>query len=57
MKLNKRARINYWSCSKFADFIRGEKKPFALSWEDWEKWRADNKKKHPCRYWIAEEVS
>lgn len=56
MKLNKRARINYWSCSKFADFIRGEKKPFALSWDDWEKWRADNKQKHPYRYWIAEEV-
>lgn len=55
-KLNKRARINYWSCSKFADFIRGEKKPFALSWDDWEKWRADNKQKHPYRYWVAEEV-
>lgn len=55
-KIHKRTRFNYWSCSKFADLIRGEKKPFALSWEDWEKWRAENKQKHPFRYWASEEV-
>ena len=31
-----RSRIKYWSCSKIADWIRGERKPFALSLEDWE---------------------
>jgi hypothetical protein len=55
MKLNKRARINYWSCSNFANFIRGEEKPHALPWDEWETWRKEAAKKHPCRYWLAEE--
>ena len=50
-----RSRINHWSCSKLADFIRGEKKPGALGWDEWEQWDEDAKKKHPIRYWIAEE--
>lgn len=54
-KLKKRARINYWSCSNFANFIRGEEKPFALQFEEWEKWRETSAKKHPHRYWLAEE--
>lgn len=49
-----RHRSNYWSCSRLADWIRGEKKPFALSLEDWEKWRDDVKSKRPFRYFIAE---
>lgn len=56
IKLNKRSRINYWSCSKFADWIRGTNKPLALGWKEWDKWHQENKKKHPCRYWVAEEV-
>lgn len=55
MKLNKRARFNYWSCSKLANLIRGDEKPCALSWEDWAKWRKTASEKHPYRYWIAEE--
>jgi hypothetical protein len=55
MKLNKRARFNYWSCSKLANLIRGDDKPGALSWEDWEKWRKTASEKHPYRYWLAEE--
>ena len=54
-KLKKRARINYWSCSNFANFIRGEEKPFALQFEEWEKWRETSANKHPYRYWLAEE--
>ena len=27
-------RNNYWTCTKLADIIRGEKKPFALSFDD-----------------------
>ena len=53
-KLKKRSRINYWSCSNFANFIRGDEKPHALPWDEWEKWRQESEKKHPFRYWVAE---
>ncbi len=55
-KLNKRSRINYWSCSKVADYIRGTKKPLALEWDQWSSWHEQAKTKHPIRYWIADEV-
>jgi hypothetical protein len=47
-------RFNYWSCSRLADFIRGSKKPLALGWDDWDRWHLESKKKHPFRYWVAE---
>lgn len=50
-----RNRSKYWSCSKFADFIRGTKKPSALEWKEWEKWHKETKNKSPIRYWLAEE--
>jgi hypothetical protein len=53
--IKKRPRIDYWSCSNFANFIRGDEKPFALPFEEWEKWRETSAKKHPFRYWVAEE--
>ena len=46
-------KSKYWSCSKFADCIRGPDKPYSetsAGWNDWEK-RAKNKK---FRYWLAE---
>lgn len=49
-------RSNYWSCSKFADWLRGEKKPYALSGPDWKKWEAGVKAKSPLRHWLAEEL-
>ena len=52
--LKKRSRVNYWSCSKFADKIRGSEKPFALEWDAWETWHDNAKNKHPFRYWMAE---
>jgi hypothetical protein len=55
MMLRKRTRINYWSCSKFANWIRGEKKPHYLSFEGWDNWRKELKAKHSWRYWFAEE--
>jgi hypothetical protein len=55
-KLKKRSRINYWSCSKFANLIRGEEKPCALPWDEWETWRQTSAKNHPYRYWLAEEL-
>ena len=56
MKIKKYPRINYWSCSKFADIIRGIDKPYALPFEHWDTWRQQEAKKRPFRYWIAEEV-
>jgi hypothetical protein len=53
-KLKKRSRINYWSCSNFANLIRGEEKPCALPWDEWQQWRETSAKKHPYRYWLAE---
>jgi hypothetical protein len=49
-------RINYWSNSWLADFIRGEKKPYALPWEEWDKWRDEQKKKRPIRFWISDKL-
>jgi hypothetical protein len=54
-KIKKRARINYWSCSSFANWIRAIDKPHALPWDEWVNWRATSEKKHPYRYWMAEE--
>lgn len=48
-------RYNYWSCSKFADFIRGTPKPWALEWDEWTQWRKTAKAKHPWRFWLAED--
>lgn len=47
--------MDYWSCSKLANWIRGTPKPFALEWKAWDIWHEQAKKKHPFRYWIAEE--
>jgi len=49
-------RITHWSCSRFADIIRGEKKPMMLSLEDWEKWRKEQQKTRPFRYWFSDKV-
>lgn len=49
-----RSRINHWTCSKLADLIRGEKKPFALEWDQWDEWHEAEERKRPLRYWIAE---
>lgn len=49
-------RSNYWSCSKFADWLRGTPKGSAKTSEGWDEWQTEAKKKHPVRYWIAEEA-
>jgi hypothetical protein len=46
---------NYWTCSKFADWLRGTMKPKAETGEGWMKWNKQAKKSHPFRYWLAEE--
>ena len=46
---------NYWSCSPFADWIRGTPKGGAKTGEGWDDWEDKAKRYHPVRYWIAEE--
>jgi len=47
-------RIHYWSCSKFADWVRGTKKPVALTIEEWDDWKKENKAKRPFRFWLSD---
>jgi hypothetical protein len=48
-------RSNYWSCSSFADWLRGTAKPKAATGKDWRLWKEAAKETHPIRYWIVEE--
>jgi hypothetical protein len=48
-------RSSYWSCSKFADWIRGTYKPTAETGPGWRNWTKTARASHPIRYWIAEE--
>lgn len=45
---------NYWSCSKFADWIRGTAKPGAATGQGWSDWRKKAKSSHPFRFWLTE---
>jgi len=49
-------RTRYWSCTKFADWIRGTPKQESLTAEGWRDWGKEAKEAHPVRYWIAEEL-
>lgn len=48
-------RSNYWTCSKFADWLRGTPKLHAGTSKEWAQWKRASKESHPIRYWIAEE--
>jgi len=48
-------RANYWSCSKFADWLRGTAKLKAGTGKEWRLWREQAQSTHPIRYWIVEE--
>jgi hypothetical protein len=48
-------RSHYWTCSSFADWIRGTAKPRAETAKGWRLWTEDAKKKHPIRFWIADD--
>ena len=47
---------NYWSCTKFADWLRGTAKLGAGTSEQWDEWRTTAQMKHNFRYWVAEEA-
>jgi hypothetical protein len=46
----------YWSCSPFADWVRGTKKLSAGTSEEWDEWTTAAQMKHNFRYWLAEEA-
>jgi hypothetical protein len=48
-------RSNYWSCGKFADWLRGTPKLKAGTGKEWRLWNKAAKETHPIRYWIVEE--
>jgi hypothetical protein len=45
----------YWSCTPFADWLRGTKKLSAGTAEEWDEWTTAAQMKHNFRYWLAEE--
>jgi hypothetical protein len=47
---------SYWSCSPFADWLRGTKKLSAGTSEEWDTWTTQAQMKHNFRYWLAEEA-
>lgn len=46
---------NYWTCSKFADRLRGSEKPESATAKGWKEWEEKAKAAHPIRYWLVEE--
>lgn len=46
---------NYWSCTPFADWLRGTAKLSAGTSEEWDDWTTQAQMKHNFRYWLAEE--
>ena len=46
--------FNHWSCSKFANWVRGTPKPLSATAEDWNAW-GETAKTKKIRYWLAEE--
>lgn len=48
-------RSYYWTCSKFADWLRGTKKLGAGTAEQWDEWTTTAQMRHSFRYWLAEE--
>jgi len=47
-------RSNYWSCSEFADWIRGTTYPEFETGPGWKAIKELAKTNHPLRYWIAD---
>ena len=46
----------YWSCSRFADWLRGTPKLKAGTSDEWGDWHKLAKTSHKFRYWLAEEA-
>jgi len=46
----------YWSCTPFADWLRGTAKLSCGTSEEWDDWTTAAQMKHNFRYWLAEEA-
>jgi hypothetical protein len=46
---------NYWSCTKFADWIRGTAKLSHGTIEQWDDWNNKAQSYNPIRFWLAEQ--
>jgi hypothetical protein len=46
----------YWSCTPFADWLRGTNKLSVGTAEEWDDWNTAAQIKHNFRYWLAEEA-
>ena len=46
---------HYWTCSKFADWLRGTTKGGAKTSEGWDEWETRAKAAYPIRWWLSEE--
>lgn len=46
----------YWSCSAFADWLRGTPKLKSGTSKQWSEWKKSARKAHPHRFWMAEEA-
>jgi len=46
---------NYWTCTKFADWLRGTTKLKCGTSEEWAEWETRAKHAYPIRWWLAEE--
>ena len=47
--------MGYWTCSKFADWLRGTKTLKCGTAEEWDDWENKAKSYNPIRYWLADE--
>ena len=48
-------RSHYWTCSKFADWLRGTTKLKCGTAGEWDAWERRAKADYPVRWWLAEE--
>lgn len=49
------SRSKYWSCTPFADWVRGNVKPQAATMDEWDEWKKFSRTSHKIRFWMAEE--
>lgn len=47
--------MKYWTCSKFADWLRGTPTLKCGTSEEWDDWEKEAKAKSSWRYWLADE--
>lgn len=45
---------NYWTCSKFADWLRGTKRPKYATGKGWADWENAARAAHSIRFWLAD---